>query len=274
MQIYLTNDRIAALLGRLQDRDMKVLHALDWCFYLKTDQVQRLFFNSSPTSQAAKSATMRTLNRLKENGLIRILERRVGGVRGGSDSMVWRLTEGGHRLLHMSEYNSKTRKRFLELSVSMQNHTLAVSECFVNVYEANRELQNDKAPYVEFEPRCWRAFESMGKRFSLNPDLYVALRNGDYEDHWFIEMDMGTEAMDKIIEKCEQYHRYFNTRAEQRKTGTFPIVLWVVTKPDRKRVFIDEFKFRFNNKPKMFVVVCQDELKNVLLNGATAEQLL
>ena len=274
MRIELGSNALRELAARLSERDLKILSALDWCRYLKTEHVQRLYFTSSPSMQAAKSATMHTLNKLKEYHLVKTLERRVGGVRAVSASFIWCLTEAGYRLLHLSDTEKPIRKRFLELSPDFQNHTLAVSECCVTAVEANRELQSGIAPIIQFEPVCWRPFQHMGKSLSLNPDLYIALRNGDYEDHWFIEMDMGTESMDRIISKCEHYFKYYNTKLEQRRTGTFPIVLWVVTKPDRKRKFIDEMKFRFHNKPKMFVVVCQDELKDVLLNGVTAEQLI
>jgi len=62
----------------------------------------------------------------------------------------------------------------------------------------------------------------------LKPDLYAVTASGDYEDHWFCEIDRATESMPTLLKKCVQYEAYRRTGAEQDRLGVFPLVVWVV----------------------------------------------
>ena len=122
---------------RLTEQDRKILLSLRELRYLKTNQLQRLFFsNVSRTNRTALTAATRTLNRLKALGLISHLEKRIGGVRAGSLGMVWHITEVGCRLLDLGLSQERKRNRQFEPSPMFLRHTLAVSlgnKMYINV---------------------------------------------------------------------------------------------------------------------------------------------
>ena len=100
---------------RLSDRDIAILKSLSKCTFMLTGQIQRLHNTDASTQTAALRATAREMKKLKEYGLVKNLDRRIGGVRGGSSSLVWHLSEAGYRLLKLDSREKKTRKRTLNL---------------------------------------------------------------------------------------------------------------------------------------------------------------
>ncbi|MEA2901384.1 MAG: hypothetical protein QOH36_1271 [Actinomycetota bacterium] len=67
----------------------------------------------------------------------------------------------------------------------------------------------------------------------MKPDAAVRLGADEYEDHWFIEVDRGTESPAVIERKAAVYRSYWSTGREQAELGAFPRVLWLV--PDERR---------------------------------------
>jgi hypothetical protein len=51
---------------------------------------------------------------------------------------------------------------------------------------------------------------------------------GEYEDHWFIEVDRGTENPKRLLAKCARYEAYRRTGSEQTEHGSFPLVVWIM----------------------------------------------
>jgi hypothetical protein len=87
---------------------------------------------------------------------------------------------------------------------------------------------------VDPEPGSWRPYSGLhGAREVLKPDLFAVTANGDYEDHWFIEVDRGTESLPTLLKQCSQYETYRRSGREQATTGVFPRVLWLL--PDERR---------------------------------------
>ena len=228
--------QLYSLLDRLSERDQEVLDSVNKFRYLTTTQIQRLHVKDSANVSAALRATNRMLVKLHGFGLIAPLKRRIGGVRAGSGSYVWRLATAGMKLLNLKNEGSDEtkRKRNIEPSTKFLEHTLAVAEVCVQltlIQEKDHEVELVK---VEVEPDCWRKYIRDDDSVTyLRPDLYVITATGEFEDHWFFEIDLATEAPSRIIRKCKQYYRYFLSGVEQQETGVFPLVVWVV--PDRKR---------------------------------------
>jgi Replication-relaxation len=77
-----------------------------------------------------------------------------------------------------------------------------------------------------------------GQRSTLKPDSYVRLGIGDYEDSYFVEIDMGTEGSGAIERKLRDYLAYEASGVEQAKRGVFPKTLW--TTPDAERAAVIE----------------------------------
>src|SRR3954447_18564158 len=86
------------LQGRISERDASVIRATQKCRVLSGQQVQRLHFAGlAPVS--AERTRRRVLSRLVSWRVLATLERRIGGVRAGSDGLLFTLDTAGARLL-------------------------------------------------------------------------------------------------------------------------------------------------------------------------------
>ena len=268
------NDRMLRTYAkRLSDRDIAILESLAKCTFMLTGQIQRLHNTDASTQTAALRATAREMKKLKEYGLVKNLDRRIGGVRGGSSSLVWHLSEAGYRLLELGSHEKRTRKRHLEPSLNHLNHAIAVSACYVCIHEICQQNPNVNLDHADTEPICWRSYARHGNIVYLKPDLFLATKCGGYEDRWFIEIDLATESPTTILKKCERYHDYYKTNLEQRKHGVFPAIIWIVPDKARKEVLQTTIT-KFNKKnTKMFLVILPDDLEKIIINGFDAKDL-
>lgn len=258
----LGKEKLRELKKQLLSRDLEVLRSLKRYRFLITGQIQRLHLYSGATRQANLVATMRTLNRLKSLGLVTTLERRIGGVRAGSSSLIWHLTEAGSRLVSGDEKGP--RKRFPEPSLQFLEHTLAKAECAVQITTLCRESADLHLMWIDAEPDCWRPFSDNGKKIQLKPDLFVVNRYDGYEDRWFIEIDLGTESTSQVLEKCRAYRRYYDTGLEQGASDMFPLVVWIVPDEKRKVALTERIRESLHTEPKLFLVITPGELKRML----------
>lgn len=154
-----------------------------------------------------------------------LLERRVDNTKPGAAAAIWMLREAGAELLQMEKTTPvKPRKYTQKTSYIFLKHTLAVSELYTYLQTKTNLIK------TEFEPLCWRGYRTVfGMNIVLKPDLYAVTADEDYEDHWFFEVDLNTEAPCRIIRKCESYGRYYLSGREQKRLGVFPRVVWIVT---------------------------------------------
>ena len=112
-------------------------------------------------------------------------------------------------------------------------HYLAIADTHLALVEAARAKRLELLT-VQIEPACWRPYTGLGGSTELlKPDLYAVTAVGEFEDHWFIEVDRATEGIPTLIKQCRQYEAYRHNGTEQAETGLFPLVLWVV--PDEQR---------------------------------------
>ena len=116
-------------------------------------------------------------------------------------------------------------------------HTLAIAGTRLQLEAMSRDGRLELIS-VTTEPRNWRPFlAGNGSPEVLKPDLHGVTAVGDYEDHWFIEVDRGTESLPTLLKKCHLYQRYAAAGIEQEKVGVFPIVVWLIpTKGRRDRL--------------------------------------
>ena len=209
-----------------------ILDSLRSAKYLLTGQIQRLHVPVVKSPSGAIRNAANTMRKLKSYGLVKTFQRRIGGARAGSSSLIWCLTEAGQRFLNARDGLESTRRshRYLEPSYVHIRHTLAIAECYVQLVEISRGGKKLQLKSVEWEPDCWRP---------LKPDLFVVVCNGEYEDRWFIEIDLNTEALPVLVDKCKRYYQYLATNIEQRRNGgVFPIPVWIVPEEDRKQKLI------------------------------------
>jgi hypothetical protein len=190
---------------------------------------RRLWASRDPRDVRARAAR-RALRRLEDWRAIDRLPQRIGGVRAGSSSIVYRLGPIGRRLLARGGFEPK---RLAAPGDRFLRHTLAITELVVRLSEATLAGELDLIA-IQTEPRCWRPFVGvMGARAILKPDLFARIGAGAMEDRYFIEVDLATEAQSTLLGKATQYVSYFRSSEEQRRYGVFPRVVWLV--PDSRR---------------------------------------
>lgn len=272
----LGRNQLIELIDRLSVRDFEILLTLRQSKYLLTGQVQRLHVPVTAKPATAMQNAVNNMKKLKRLGLVKTFDRRIGGVRAGSASFVWCLTEAGQRLLDLKDgaENLHRSHRYLEPAYAHLKHTLAIAECYVQLVEISRKHKDVLLQTIEWEPDCWRPYQQDGHMMQLKPDLSVITRNAGYIDRWFIEIDMNTEAVPVIIEKCKRYHQYLGTGIEQRRNeGVFPIPVWIVLNDERKQKIVAAIKETFKKQPHMFVVIKDEEFETLIINGAQQEQM-
>lgn len=227
MSAPLRAGRVAARRCRrhLSERELAVMASVSRYRYLSARQIEELHFFDHASPLTGARTCRRVLERLTDVGVLRRLERRIGGVRAGSASFVYALAPLGHRILDNGN-GGRVRRR--EPSEEFLDHTLAIAELAVNLHRLARGDESVAIIRIEPEPGCWRRFTAdLEGTQTLKPDLTVSLRAGDYEYLWFIEVDLATHSGAAVVRKCHLYHRYWSTGIEQDRSGIFPRVLFV-----------------------------------------------
>jgi hypothetical protein len=215
---------------RLSDRDWGILRFVDQHRFATTGQLRRMFFRDHASPSAATRACVRVLDRLLTQRLVTRLERRIGGVRYGSASFVWSLDVIGDRLTRAED---GARRRVHEPSYPFLAHMLAVTEVHVQLDEA-ASTGAFRLTAVQVETEAWRPYVTPhGAPSILKPDLMVTLSTNTYDDHWYLEIDLGSESLPVLLRKCAAYAEYRRSGRAQADHGVFPRVLWVLSTPVR-----------------------------------------
>jgi len=264
--------RLLEIDSRLGERDRQLLAAVQQYRYLMTGQIGRLLFTDAANSSAGLRAASRSLKKLSGFGLVDSLSRRIGGVRAGSGSFIWHLTHAGERLLRLRGGKASPARRHYEPSPYFLAHTLAVAGSAIQLIEICRK-NDPQITALQLEPECWRAYSSAGASCSLKPDLYAATTTEEYEDRYFIEVDLDTESPAKIIEKCQKYHAYYRSGLEQEASEMFPLTVWIVPSAGRKEKLIRHLREAFDKQPKLFAIITCEELEHLILEGGDRETL-
>ncbi|GAB6987865.1 replication-relaxation family protein [Nocardioides pyridinolyticus] len=223
----------------LDERDRAILANLDKFRLLSTRHVQQLHFADRSSELAAARAATRTMQRLNDLGVVTALARRIGGARKGSAGYVWQLASSGERFVRSVRGHAR-RRRYVEPGSVFVNHTLAVNDLAVDLLVASRDLPRFVVEELGTEPENWRTYLGAGGEVRwLKPDLHVISSITDeaeieYEDHTFLELDLGTEHLPRIQAKCRRYLAYAETGAYQAAHGLFPAVVWLSPDPARR----------------------------------------
>jgi hypothetical protein len=231
VSLRISSRALADIERRMGDHDHAVLQCVSELHLVTGHQLaRRIWASKSPTDAAARSAR-RCLNRLEQWRVIDRLDHRIGGVRGGSSSIVYALGPSGRRLLAASGFHARNAG---QPGLRHIAHTLAISELLVAAHEASLRGELELIESA-CEPWSWRGFVgARGRRVMLKPDLFLRIGAGRASaDHWWVEVDQATEASATISAKATRYLDYLQTGDEIREHGVFPRVIW--TAPSRKR---------------------------------------
>jgi hypothetical protein len=226
----ISQSELQRLAAGLSDRDWAILRFVDQHRFATTGQLRRRFFTAHASQSSATRACLRVLDRLLTQRLVNRLERRIGGVRHGSASFVWCLDVIGDRLTREAD---DARRQVRQPSMPFLLHTLAVTEVHVLLHEA-ASAGAFRLTTVQVETEAWRPYVAPnGAKSILKPDLMVTVSGDAYDDHWYVEVDLGTESLPVLLRKCAAYEDYRRTGRAQAEHGVFPRVLWLLPTPAR-----------------------------------------
>jgi hypothetical protein len=251
----------------LSARDLAVLRSVRDHRFLGTRHVEALHFRGHATALSAARLSRRLLLRLYKQNLLDHLDRRIGGIRAGSAGYIWTLSSAGARLLAEVDGDPSIRRQY-EPSLRLLNHYLAIAEVHVELIEADGAGRFEVTD-VQIEPASWRRFHGLGGEIRLiRPDLAVVTASGEYEDHWFLEVDLGSEHPPTVVKKCHLYLDYLDSGTEQARLGVFPRVLWVV--PDETRsVRLQRALADGHLDSELFRITTMTSLTETLAGGAS-----
>lgn len=259
--------------NQLTANDIAILHFLNQARLATTHQLARLFYSDSPSPETAIRRANFTTKRLKQEGLISHLDRRIGGARKGSASYVWQITFQGLKVLKGKDNTIALRyKNRYEPTQHHVEHTLAITEIFVETIEVARNSGAISLEDFSFEPTSWRDYQKLsGVGLTLKPDAYLELLNGEYEDHYFLEIDRSTESLARVVNTCKKYIEYYRSGIEQRQKEVFPYVLWIVSDDKRKTAISKAIQNELYNFWELFTVITLDEYQSYIKGGLENE---
>jgi hypothetical protein len=228
-----TNAYIERLAADLPERDLALIESLDRIRVATPSQIRRLHFTSG-TAAANARQTWHRLRALATLRVLTVLERRVGGGRGGSSQAVFALDTAGQRLASAcGPAGGRRLRRPWTPGGPFLAHAVAVTELYVELRERERAGRGELLAF-DAEPLCWRRFSGIGGAATwLKPDAYARFGVGDYEHASFVEVDRATASAPTVARKLDLYRRYWQHGREQERFGVFPRVVLLV--PDAKR---------------------------------------
>lgn len=227
-------DYASQLNSRLTKRDMAIILAVSDHRFLRLDQIRRLFFPSMRYAQMR----MKTLYEMDFLDRIR-LPRRLGE---GTSPYIYRLGRAGADFVAAQRGIGRTslrrEKRNNQVELMFLEHTLAVSEFYVELREA--EKRDKKAKLLEWVPdkeiKSYFSEEDIGKG---TPDAYFKLGIFEHELNdfidfdFFLEVDMGTMRSKNFADKIKKYIYLASSESREYWLGGFPTVLIVATTENR-----------------------------------------
>ncbi|WP_284979492.1 replication-relaxation family protein [Arthrobacter sp. fls2-241-R2A-200] len=222
--------RLHDIEAQLSDRDRAVLSSVERFRFLTAEHIEALHFADHASAETGARTCRRVLVRLRRERVLGVLNRRVGGVRAGSEGLVYFMDTTGERIQRGGE-SSRRRRRFPEPSARFLDHTLAIADVAIGLI-ATANASGAEVANVAPEKEARRYYtDRLGGAQVLRPDLYVELaaRPGDQDvQAFFVEVDLGHESLPTVLGKCQQYEAYYQAGIEQRDFGGFPSVVWAM----------------------------------------------
>jgi hypothetical protein len=263
--LYLTADRLHQIASEMTERDRQLLGFVHDSRFASGRQLIRAFWQTADPMSSQARAGRRALKRLTGWRVLETLPRRIGGIRTGSDGLVYRVGRAGVRLLAARGIYGPRVEVPGTLHLA---HTLETTELTLRLREAGNAGELEVIE-TQQEPRCWRSYPGAGGvQRALKPDLFIRVGAGKLEDRWMVEVDLASESGRTIARKAARYLEHFHSGREQHQYGTYPRVLWAV--PDEQRA--EQITGVLDRQPaqarRLFTVSQLDQVVDLLASEA------
>jgi hypothetical protein len=257
----ITAHHLQQIANRLSEQDWQVLDFVSTSRLATGKQLVQCLWMADRHARPSQARIARRA--LKRLGDWRILDplpgRSVGGLHGGSETMIYGVGAAGVRLLAMRDQH---QARLGTPGARYVNHTLACTQFVVDLRTAAARGELD-AIEIQQEPHCWRSFlAGIGSRVICKPDLFVrvAIPGSVNESHWMIEVDMATEASATVRFKALRHLAYYRSASEP----VHPRVLWAVPDERRARQVAEIVRRLPPEAQRLFMVCLLDETIELL----------
>jgi len=205
--------RLLSIYPHLTPRDRNLLALLDDHQILTTGQIHRLYFQALRTCQI-RLAELRTLGLLERFRFARMF--------GGSQPWQWTLGLAGTRFQaaatgRPAPTERAHRDQVLRLTARAQlPHLLATNEFFVRLRHTART-----DPDLSLD-RWWSERISTARFLGVKPDGHGLWTAHGHTVGWFLECDMGTEPLTRVVPKLEAYTRLVHSGGPR-----YPVLFWL-----------------------------------------------
>jgi len=261
-----TTAYVEKLAATLPPRDLALIQTLDRLRVATAEQLRRLHFTEG-TTQANARQVWRRLRALTDARVVCVLERRIGGGRGGSSQAVFALDTAGQRLASAAgPAGGRRLRRPWTPGNQFLAHAVQVSQLYVQLRERERAGGGELLAY-DAEPLCWRRFTGVGGGSAwLKPDAFCRWASTDYEHLSFVEVDRATASAPTLSRKLDLYRRYWQTQAsrEVERFGAFPRVILLVPTEARHAVVVAAIRRQAAEARPLFRAGGYDESANLL----------
>jgi hypothetical protein len=201
---------------RLTARDVEIVEAVHQYRVLRQDQIQGLFFST-------KNAAQRALARLYDHGF---LERKFLPVLYGRSPTLYVLDKRGADLLR-SKHGYEDLNWYASskaLKTDFIEHTTALNDFRVSVVVAARRRGLKLTTWAS-ESQLKADYDrvriaEVRQPVSVIPDGYFVLDTPRGEAHFFVEVDRGTETLQRFKQKVSAYIAYHESGGYERRYGT------------------------------------------------------
>ncbi len=263
--LYLTAERLHRTAAELTETDWKLTGFVHESRFASGRQLVRAFWLTDDSMSSQARAGRRALKRLTDWRVLETLPRRIGGIRTGSDGLVYRVGRAGVRLLAARGIHGPRVEVPGTLHLA---HTLATTELALRLREADHAGELEVIE-TQQEPRCWRRYPGAGGvQRVLKPDLFVRVGAGALEDRWMIEIDLASESGRTIARKAARYLEHYRSGREQHAHGTYPRVLWTVPDVQRAEQIKDVLAHQPAEVRPLFTVSLSDQVVGLLASEA------
>jgi hypothetical protein len=237
-----TNAYVERLAAELPERDLALVETLDRFRVATAEQLRRLHFTDG-TAAANARQVWRRLRALTDMRVVTVLERRIGGGRGGSSQAVFALDTAGQKLASAcGPAGGRRLRRPWTPGSQFLAHAVAVTELYVVLCERARAGGGEVLAF-DAEPLCWRRFTGVGgATVWLKPDAFIRFGAGEYEHLSFVEVDRASASVPTVARKLDLFRRYWQTGREQERFGAFGRVLLLAPHAARCAVLADAVK--------------------------------